>query len=143
MLKSDFLHYFKPTNSDRRNLKHWIIVINDYPMYKSISGPFWSCLYNKKHLCLTRKLYIILRQVYGTKLEFRRYYSSPRIWKLHVKFLTKWVASCSICQAMQAANTRVKAYAATKMLQITPITSILHTSDGKKHKTLKDQVPWN
>ena len=44
---------------------------------------------------LMKKLCIVFKQDYGMKLEFKFRYSSLQPWKLHVKLLTKLVASCS------------------------------------------------
>ena len=79
------------------------------------------------------------------KLRLKFWCSSLQPWKLHVKLLTKLVASCSKHQPMYVTNTlaKAKANAATKMLQIIPIASIFHNSDGSNHRTRKDQVLWS
>ena len=94
-------------------------------------------------MCQIKKLYIIFNQVYRAKIKLKCWYSNPQIWKLHVKFLIKLVASCSTYQAMEATNARAKVDAATKMLKIIQITSISHTRDGNNHRTQKDHVLWN
>ena len=90
-----------------------------------------------------RKLYTTFKQVYGTKLRFKFWFSIPRSWKLNVKLTIGLVVYCSIYKAILVNNSRAKANAATKVLQRIQITSIFHTSHGSKHRTLKNQVIWN
>ena len=71
--------------------RHWIIVINNSLMFKSTSGPLWSCYYNAKLMCLIKKLCIILKQDCGIKLKFKFWFSSLQPWKLHAKFWLSWL----------------------------------------------------
>ena len=99
-------------------MSFWIIAINDPLTYKSTSRPFWNYCYGARHICLKKKHYTILKLVFGMKLIFKFYYSSPQTWKLYVKLLIGLVVYCSTCQIAQATNKRAKANTATKMLQI-------------------------
>ena len=143
MLKSNFLWHFKPIYYDRWNcqaLDHyyqWSPNLQEY-----ITAYLKLLLYCKTYV-IEKKHWFVFKLVYRMKLRLNFWCSSPLTWKLYVKLPIGLVASCSTHQAMEVTNTKAKADIVTKILKITQIASIYHTSNGKNHRTQKDQVLWN
>ena len=87
-------------------------------------------------MCLIKKLCIVFKQDFGMKSKFKFWFLQPLTLEA-VCIIAKLVAYCSRHQPMQATNiwAKAKVDATTKMLQIIPIASIFHISNGNSHRT--------